>query len=151
MYSWQYACVRKERTHLLAPFDFATYWHDIWHDIAWLGRKTGKDHILEGNHLMALVMKDNGHYVAITSYVWSENGIKYSVARLLELYLNSCPHQWSFFQNINNFIFGYFEPTNNFFDNENKYFLGWPKRYFGYNGNIGPHAVQVKLTVSDVH
>ena len=35
------------------------------------------------------------------------------------------------FSKFNFFIFGYFEPTNNFFDNKNKYFLGWPKRYFG--------------------
>ena len=39
--------------------------------------------------------------------------------------------QWSFFSKFKNYIFGYFDLTNNFFDNKNKYFLGWPKRYFG--------------------
>ena len=29
-----------------------------------------------------------------------------------------------FFSKFNYFIFGYFDPTNNFFDNKNKYFLG---------------------------
>ena len=36
-----------------------------------------------------------------------------------------------FFSKLNYLIFGFFDPTNNFFDNKNKYFLGWPKQYFG--------------------
>ena len=40
-----------------------------------------------------------------------------------------------FFPKQNYFIFGYFDPTNIFFDNKNKYFFGGPKRYFGLNGN----------------
>ena len=38
-----------------------------------------------------------------------------------------------FFQKQINF--GYFDPTNIFFDDKKKYFSGWPTRYFGYNGN----------------
>ena len=44
-------------------------------------------------------------------------------------------NQWSFFQNENNFFLGYFDPVSIFFDSKNKYFPGWPKRYFGENGN----------------
>ena len=29
------------------------------------------------------------------------------------------------------FYFGYFDPINIFLDNKNKYFSGWPRRYFG--------------------
>ena len=36
-----------------------------------------------------------------------------------------------FFSKLNNLFFGYFDPINIFFDNKNKYFSGWPKRYFG--------------------
>ena len=38
-----------------------------------------------------------------------------------------------FFSKLNYFIFGYFDPTNIFFNNKNKYFLGWPNLYAGYN------------------
>ena len=41
------------------------------------------------------------------------------------------------FSKLNNLFFGYFDPINIFFYNKNKYFLGWPKRYFGRNGNTG--------------
>ena len=33
-------------------------------------------------------------------------------------------HPVKFFSNFNYFIFGYLDPTNNFFDNKNKLFLG---------------------------
>ena len=36
-----------------------------------------------------------------------------------------------FFSKLNYLIFGYFDPTNILFDIKNKFFLGWPKRYFG--------------------
>ena len=39
--------------------------------------------------------------------------------------------QWSFFQMLIYLFLVYFDPINTFFDNTNKYFLGWPKRYFG--------------------
>ena len=42
-----------------------------------------------------------------------------------------------FFFKINSFFFGYFDPINICFDNKNKYFSGWPKRYFGGNGIAG--------------
>ena len=43
--------------------------------------------------------------------------------------------QWSCFQNLINCFFGYLDPINIYFDNKNNYFLGWPKRYFGWNGD----------------
>ena len=36
-----------------------------------------------------------------------------------------------FFIKINSFFFGVFDPKNNFFENKNRWFSGWPKRYFG--------------------
>ena len=33
-------------------------------------------------------------------------------------------HSVKFFSKLNYFIFGYFDPTNNFFDTKNEYFLG---------------------------
>ena len=36
-----------------------------------------------------------------------------------------------FFSKLNLFIFGYFDPVHIFSDNKNKYFSGWPNRYFG--------------------
>ena len=42
-----------------------------------------------------------------------------------------------FFSKLNYLFFWYFDPENIFLDNENKWFSGWPKRYFGWNGNTG--------------
>ena len=36
-----------------------------------------------------------------------------------------------FVSKLDYYYFGYFHPISLFFDNENKYFSGWPKRYFG--------------------
>ena len=40
-------------------------------------------------------------------------------------------HQCFFFSKLNYLFFGYFDPKNMFLDNKNKYFSGWPERYFG--------------------
>ena len=39
-----------------------------------------------------------------------------------------------FSRKLNSSFAGCFDPINYYFDNYSKYFLGWPKRYFGYNG-----------------
>ena len=44
-----------------------------------------------------------------------------------------------FFSKLNDFYLLNFGPINIFFDNKNKLFSGWPKRYFGLNRNTAEH------------
>ena len=46
-----------------------------------------------------------------------------------------------FFSKVINLFFGHFDPTNTFFDSKSNFFSGWPKRYFGQNGNTVTHSI----------
>ena len=35
------------------------------------------------------------------------------------------------FSKLNKIFFGYFDPENTLLDDKNRYFSGWPNRYFG--------------------
>ena len=58
--------------------------------------------------------------------------------------LSMCAHQWSFIQNY--FLFRYFNPVIICFHSKTNWFLGWSKRYFGYNGNTGAHRADCSMT-----
>ena len=49
-----------------------------------------------------------------------------------------------FFSKLNSFFSGYFDPINYFFDSKNKCFSGWPKRYFGKNGNTACSLLEMR-------
>ena len=55
------------------------------------------------------------------------------------------------FSTLINLFFGCFDPVNILLDNKNKWFSGWPKRYFGWKRSTGRHSIsRVWLLKQDV-